>query len=254
MDDMSTASGGAPALEADAFVVDLDGFEGPLDLLLALARQQRVDLARISILALADQYLAYLRHARERNLEIAADYLVMAAWLAYLKSRLLLPAPPEDEPDANELAEELQRRLQHLEAIRRAAEALMARELLGRDRLARGRPEGIRIRHADRFAVGLAELLDAYRRIRRPERELRLVIVPPKVHTMDEALQRITGRLGGPAWQDLLAFLPQGPGEPLLGRSAIAASLAAGLELARSGQAELRQSVPFGAIQIRKRP
>lgn len=238
----------------EPFVVDLDGFEGPLDLLLALARQQRVDLAKISILALADQYLAYLQRARERDLEIAADYLVMAAWLAYLKSRLLLPAPPEDEPDPAELAEELQRRLRHLEAIRRAVETLDARELLGRERLARGAPEGIRVRHADSLDVGLVELIEAYRRIRRPVCELRLVIVPPRVHTMDEALQRITERLGSPAWHDLLAFLPPELGEPLLRRSAIAASLAAGLELARTGGAELRQASPFGPIQIRKRP
>lgn len=237
-----------------AFVVDLDGFEGPLDLLLALARAQKVDLARISVLALADQYLAYLHRARALNLEIAADYLVMAAWLCYLKSRLLLPEPPADEPSAEELAEQLALRLRRLDAIRRAAERISARARLGRERLARGLPEGLRVRAEDRFEPSLHALLAAYRRLRRPAQEQPLVIRRLRLHSLDDALSRLARLLGGPDWQVLLAFLPEDLGDPLLRRSAVAASLAAGLELARTGAAELRQARPFGPIYIRRRP
>lgn len=244
-----------PEVAADAFVVDLDGFEGPIDLLLALARSHKVDLARISILALADQYLAFLERARVRNLDIAAEYLVMAAWLAFLKSRLLLPEPEaEDEEDAQELADALQRRLVLLDAIRKAAALLEARPRLGRERLARGMPEGVRVQHDDRFALGLFELVDAYRRTRPADRDAPLVIRPPRLHSLQQALRRITALLGGPDWQDLARFLPDDDGDPLFRRSALASSLVAGLELARDGQAEIRQAQPFGPVLIRRRP
>ena len=148
-----------------AFTVDLDGFEGPLDLLLELARRQKVDLARISVLALAEQYLRFIEAARKLRLELAADYLVMAAWLAFLKSRLLLPAPPRAaEPDASDLAEALARRLRNLEAIRKAAELLINRPRLGRDFFARGAPEPVAIARRSVYEANLYDLLSAYAR------------------------------------------------------------------------------------------
>ena len=147
----------------DAFIVDLDGFEGPIDLLLSLAREQKVDLAKISILALADQYLTFIEAARKLRIELAADYLVMAAWLAYLKSRLLLPeAPGDDEPSGAELAEALASRLRRLAAIRRVAEELLTRPRLGHERFPRGCPEGLAVRQRNRFRLTLHELLEAY--------------------------------------------------------------------------------------------
>src|SRR5688572_31898555 len=179
MSPSSDSSGAYPA-SAD-FVVDLEGFEGPIDLLLSLARAQKVDLAKISILALAEQYHAYVERARELKLELAADYLVMAAWLAYLKSRLLLPeAPGDDEPSGAELAEALALRLRRLAAIRRAAQELLMRPRLGHERFARGCPEGIAVRYRSRFRLSLHELLQAYvdQRLRAAEQRLTIVAAP----------------------------------------------------------------------------
>jgi segregation and condensation protein A len=246
-------SSSAPAAGA-GFVLDLDGFEGPIDLLLSLAREQKVDLARISILALAEQYLAYIQRARELKLELAADYLVMAAWLAYLKSRLLLPQTPEDdEPSGAELAEALAARLRHLAAIRRAADELMTRSRLGHQRFPRGCPEGLAVRHRSRFRLSLHELLEAYvdQRLRRAEPRLTLVAAP--VFRVEDALKRLAGLLGGPEWQNLLAYLPRGLSDERLRRSAIAAHLGACLELARDGVIELNQAAPFGPIYIRRK-
>jgi segregation and condensation protein A len=170
-----------PVPEGAGFVVDLDGFEGPIDLLLSLAREQKVDLAKISILALAEQYLAYIQQARDLKLELAADYLVMAAWLAYLKSRLLLPETPgDDEPSGAELAEALACRLRRLAAIRRAADELMTRPRLGHERFARGCPEGLAVRHKSRYRLALHELLEAYadQRVRRTAPRLTLTAAP----------------------------------------------------------------------------
>jgi segregation and condensation protein A len=242
------AAGGAD------FVVDLEGFEGPIDLLLSLAREQKVDLAKISILALAEQYLAYVQRARDLKLELAADYLVMAAWLAYLKSRLLLPeAPDDDEPSGAELAEALALRLRHLAAVRRAAEELLARPRLGHKRWPRGCPEGIAVRHKSRFRLALHELLQAYvdQRLRTSEQTLTLVRAP--VFRVEDALRRLSGMLGGPDWHNLLVYLPPGLGNELLRRSALAAHLGACLELARDGVIELSQAAPFGPIYIRRR-
>jgi segregation and condensation protein A len=237
-----------------AFIVDLDGFEGPIDLLLALAREQKVDLAKISILALADQYLAYIQEARDLRLEVAADYLVMAAWLAYLKSRLLLPqAPADDEPSAAELAEALAWRLRRLDAIRRAADELFARARLGHERFARGRPDGLRVRRTSRFRLPLHELLQAYVDQRLRTREQKLILVAPPVYRVEDALRRLSRALGGTDWRNLLAYLPPELQDEGLRRSAIAAHFAASLELARDGVIELSQASPFGPIYIRRR-
>jgi segregation and condensation protein A len=245
---------GAPAAAGAEFVVDLEGFEGPIDLLLSLAREQKVDLAKISILALAEQYLAYVQRARDLKLELAADYLVMAAWLAYLKSRLLLPeAPGDDEPSGAELAEALALRLRRLAAIRRAAEELLTRPRLGHERWPRGCPEGIAVRHKSRFRLALHELLQAYvdQRLRTTEQKLTLVRAP--VFRVEDAIRRLTRMLGGPDWQSLLIYLPPGLSDELLRRSALAAHLGACLELARDGVIELSQAAPFGPIYVRRK-
>jgi segregation and condensation protein A len=235
------------------FIVDLDGFEGPIDLLLALAREQKVDLARISILALAEQYLAYIQRARELKLEVAADYLVTAAWLAYLKSRLLLPAPLDDEPGAEELAENLALRLRRLDAIRRAAEDLLARARLGQERFPHGQPEGLIIERRSRYRLALHELLEAYVEQRLRSREHRLVLERAPVMRVEDAIRRLCELLGGPEWQNLLSFLPPDLEGDRQRRGAIAASLAASLELARQGRIELSQAGAFGPVYLRRK-
>jgi segregation and condensation protein A len=237
-----------------ALVLDLDGYEGPIDLLLALAREQKVDLARISILQLADQYLAFIAARRRLSLEIAADYLVMAAWLAYLKSRLLLPDPPADEtePSAAELAEALAHRLRLLEAMQRAGATLMARPQLGRDVFARGAPEGLGTIDQNVFELSLYELLKAYGDSHRRQHGQVLTILPTAYQSLSDALQHLAQFIGHvPEWRDLLAFLPEELGGGALRRSALAATFAATLELARSGQIELRQDRLFGPLYLR---
>ena len=194
----------------DALVVTLDGFEGPLDVLLALARTQKVDLAKISVLALADQYLLFIAEARKLRLELAADYLVMAAWLAYLKSRLLLPQPPEDdEPSATELAAVLEHRLRLLAAIQTAGGRLMARPRLGHDVFERGMPEELAVIAVPVYELGLYELLRAYGENRRRAVEAVLAIEPSAFHSVDEALKRLSSFLGQvPDWRELTSFLP----------------------------------------------
>lgn len=242
------------AASRDGFVVDLDGFEGPVDLLLALAREQKVDLAKISILALAEQYLAYIERAQHLELDIAADYLVTAAWLAYLKSRLLLPQPSDDdEPSGEELAEALAWRLRRLDAIRRAAEELFARPRLGHERFVHGQPEGLRVRRKSRFRVSLQELLRAYVEHRLKASDQTLTLGPTPVVRVEDALKRLTRMLGGPDWQNLLSFLPSGVGDDRVQRSALASHLAASLELARAGMIEVSQASAFGPIYLRRR-
>ncbi len=244
-----------PAAESDRFVVDLAGFEGPLDVLLELARRQKVDLKQISILALADQYLAFIAEARHVRLDIAADYLVMAAWLAYLKSRLLLPpAERGDEPSAEAMAEALALRLRQLEAMREAADSLMALPRLGREVFARGAPEGVPVERAVRFDASLFELLSAYaEQKRKREAHASLRISPPKVITIEEAMMRLRRLLPEvPEWETLWRFLPGGLGDPALERSAMASILVASLELARQGTLQLRQLAPFGPIYVRR--
>lgn len=238
----------------DAFVVDLEGFEGPLDLLLGLARQQKVDLRGISILALAEQYLNFVAEARRLRLEIAADYLVMAAWLAYLKSRLLLPETGEDEePSGEELAQRLQFQLERLQAMREVVDQLLARERLGLDVFPRGMPEGIRVIRDSLWECSLYELLRAYADQSARGSVTTLHLTPPKAFTMEEALRRLEAMLGHlPDWASLESFLPGELATAFERRSAVASTVAASLELTRSGRLQLRQNKPFGPIFVKK--
>lgn len=237
----------------NAFVVDLDGFEGPLDLLLDLARAQKVDLARISILALVEQYLAYLEAARVRELAVAAEYLVMAAWLAFMKSQLLLPKEEREAEDAEAMAEALAARLRKLDAIRNAVAWLELRPLLGEARLGRGSPEAAPVRHDDHWRADLAGLLESYARIMARRRRQSIRLVPRKAMSVEAALDRLARLLTGHDWQDLASFLPPGLDGGFLGRSAMAASLVASLELAKRGTIELEQERAFAPIRIRRR-
>ena len=246
----------APARETPAspFVVDIDGFEGPIDMLLALAREQKVDLAHISILQLADQYLAFIVEIRRADLELAADYLVMAAWLAYLKSRLLLPdLGEEDEPTGEEMAAALAFQLQRLEAMREAGTRLMAGSRLGREFFARGAPEAFAARTKTVLEATLYDLLKAYgeQKLRRADKVLH--IDSWELYTIDEALQRLRRLLGNtPKWTVLSHFLPPALGDRMAVRSALATTFAATLEMALEGTLKLRQSAPFGPIYLRR--
>lgn len=252
MVDSSFEDEARPAAD-EALVVDLDGYEGPLDALLSLARQQKVDLAHISILDLAEQYLAFIENARHLRLEIAADYLVMAAWLAYLKSRLLLPeSEGGKEPSGAEMAARLAFQLRRLEAMREAAERLMARDRLGRDVFRRGAPEGIRLIRSSVYEASLFELLRAYADHRRRGEVGRLAIEPLALFTVEDAILRVTRLLGGmPEWKKLERFLPESIVDDHHRRSALASTLAASLELTRSGAVSMRQDAPFGPIHLR---
>lgn len=237
-------------------LLTLDGFEGPIDMLLALAREQKVDLTRISILELADQYLGFVARARALDLGLAADYLVMAAWLAWLKSRLLLPdaSGEEEEPSPAELAEALRLRLRRLEAMREAGDRLMARPRLGVDLFARGAPESLADLPRPVYEATLYDLLRAYadHRLRRDNATLR--IAPTRLLSVEAAVERLRRMLGGaPGWRTLSAFLPAAAGGPLAARSAIASTFVAGLHLAKEGRAELRQDGAFGPIWLRPR-
>ncbi len=241
---------------AEALIVDVAGFEGPLDLMLALARSQKLDLREISVLALAEQYLAFIARARSLRLELAADYLVMAAWLAWLKSRLLLPDPADTGPSGAELAERLALQLARLEAMREAAARLMARDRLGREIFARGLPEGIAVHRRVRVSATLLELLEAYARIRTRDAFRPYALDRDAVFTMEQALEHLRGLVGHAAdWAALEAFLPEGWSDgPGRRRSATAATFAAALELAREGHIEIRQREGFAPIQIRRKP
>ncbi|MEO1274365.1 MAG: ScpA family protein [Pseudomonadota bacterium] len=241
---------------AEALVVDVDGFEGPLDLLLTLSRTQKVDLRRISVLALAQQYLAFVEEAKRLRIELAADYLVMAAWLAFLKSRLLLPPDPEDTGSSGEdLAADLAFQLERLEAMRRVAAELMARDRLGRDVFARGEPEAVRDTKTVRYSATLIELLQAYARIKTKDAFLPLHLSRSPVLTMEEALDRLRGLIGDAiTWQEIEAFLPDGwRQDPSRRRSALAATFAASLELVKAGRAEIRQEGTFAPLSLRLR-
>ncbi len=238
---------------ADRLLLDIDGYEGPIDILLTLARDQKVDLARISILALADQYLEFIARARDLRLEIAADYLVMAAWLAYLKSRLLLPdLAQEDEPSGAEMAALLAFQLQRLEAMKEAGARLMERPRLGRDFCARGAPEPLEIATRPVFDVTLYDILRAYADQHGRRQASTLYIAPTELYAIEEAIRRLRGVLGDiPDWTVLSKFLPENFTEGLLSRSAIASTFVASLELARSGRIELRQAGAYAPIYIR---
>ncbi len=245
-----------PANEAHtdegALYLELDGWEGPLDLLLDLARRQKVDLRQISILALVDQYLTYIDKAGELRLELAADYLVMAAWLAYLKSSLLLPKEEQDEPSAEELALKLQLRLQRLGAMREAAARLMARDRIARDVFLRGTPEGLRIERKTNWKCDQFALIDAYGSVKARTAPAVHMVRERPVMTLDSAIDRVSAMLGVTLdWMELRDFLPP-HAEPRLRRSALASSFVAALELARIGKAELTQDAPFGPLHLRR--
>ena len=237
--------------EADRLTLDLDGWEGPLDLLLTLARSQKVDLAKISILALVEQYLVFIHDAKRLKLEIAADYLVMAAWLAYLKSCLLLPRDEEADPSPEELAMRLQLRLQRLSAMREAGARLIARDRLGRDVFLRGAPEGLRVIRKSFWQADLYDLISAYGSVRaRTEPAVHIVGRRP-VMTLEEALLRVERLLGtNIEWTRIEAFLPETQdGE--FRKSALASSFVAALELARQGRVEIRQEAAFAPLFVR---
>lgn len=244
-------------LASEALVVDVDGYEGPLDLLLDMARGQKVDLRHISILQLAQQYLAFVEQAKTLRIELAADYLVMAAWLAFLKSRLLLPPDPDDPaPSGEDLAAHLAFQLERLQAMREAAARLMARDQKGRDFFVRGIPEDVTRLRTLRYTATLLDLMQAYARTRTRDEFRPYAFDRTNVYTMEAALDRLRGLIGFAGdWTDLASYLPEGwLADPGRRRSATAATFAATLELAKQGQIELKQTETFAPIAIRRRP
>jgi segregation and condensation protein A len=251
-EDWSVAPVSSPA--EPSLVIDVEGFEGPLDLLLTLARNQKVDLAKISILALAEQYLAFIERLRQLRLELAADYLVMAAWLAYLKSRLLIPEVKgdDDEPTAEELAEILAFRLRRLEAMREAAGKLINRDRLGRDVFARGAPEPVDVARLDRWDATLYDLLAAYAVQRQREIVTSVHVRRRTVWGLADAreiLERLLGRIVD--WAPVETFLAPYMTTPDMRPTVRASAFSAALELVREGRLELRQSGPFRPLYIR---
>ena len=236
---------------ADRLTLDIDGWEGPLDLLLTLARTQRVDLAKISILALVEQYLAFIHDAKKLKLEIAADYLVMAAWLAYLKSCLLLPRDAEADPSPEELAMRLQLRLQRLSAMREAGARLLGRDRIGRDVFLRGAPEGLKVIRKAAWQADLYDLISAYGFVRARSEPAMHIVARRAVMTLEEALHRVERLVGTRLdWTLLEAFLPSTQ-DPEYRRSALASSFVAALELARLGKVEIGQDEPFAPLYVR---
>ncbi len=253
---LTSALDGDRASSDPQLMVDVDGFEGPLDLLLTLARTQKVDLARISILALVEQYLAFVTEARRMRLELAADYLVMAAWLAYLKSRLLLPEQKdEDEPTGEELAAALAFRLQRLEAMRDVSARLMARSRLGRDFFARGMPETTSVERRSVWSATLYELLSAYATQRQRNSVTSVRVLRRNVWSLQEArdlLMRLVGRIG--EWAPINSYLKDYLYDDEDWATIVASTFSASLEMVREGQVEIRQSEPFAPVYIRSRP
>ncbi len=237
-----------------AFVLDLEGYEGPIDALLQLARDQKVDLTHISILALADQYLEFVSRARRLRLDLAADYLVMAAWLAYLKSRLLLPGPTQDdEPSGAELAAALKFQLQRLQAMQDAGGRLMALPHLGRDIFPRGEPAPLRVVTSTTYDVSLYDLLKAYGQSRTSIPVASLRIDPDDLFSVDDAFRRLSGLLGtATEWCMLMSLLPEDLRGGLVWRSALASTLAAALEMTRQGNLEIRQDGAFEPIYVKR--
>lgn len=241
-----------PVREEEALNLSLDGWEGPLDLLLNLARSQKVDLKQISILELTEQYLAFIENARALKLEIAADYLVMAAWLAYLKSCLLLPKDPEADPSPEELALRLQMRLQRLDAMREAGARLIGRDRLGRDVFVREAPEGLRVLKKALWQANAFDLYAAYGRVRARTQPAMHVVAHRAVMTLEDAIQRVATMLGQAVeWTTLEAFLPA-TSDPAFRKSALASSFVAALELARQGRLMIEQEDAFADIMVKK--
>ncbi len=253
-DDGDWAGPGAAQSEDAALYLELDNWEGPLDLLLDLARRQKVDLKAISILALVDQYIAYIEQAEALKLELAADYLVMAAWLAYLKSALLLPKDEQEDPSPEELALRLQLRLARLAAMREAAARLMGRDRLGRDVFRRGAPEGLRTDRKTLWQCDWFSLVQAYGQVNARTAPVVHMVRERPVMTLESALDRVSAMLGVTVeWMEIRQFLPP-HAEPRLRKSALASSFVAALELARLGRAELAQDEAFGPLRLRRVP
>jgi len=244
------------ASPAEALIVDVAGFEGPLDLLLALARTHKVNIAKISILALVEQYLAYITEAQRLRIEIAADYLVMAAWLAYLKSRLLLPRDEsaENEPSAEEMAARLAFRLMRLDAMRKSMAELMTRKRLGRDVFPRGMPEGVKAVRETAWTAEIYDLLKAYSELRRRTVKITHVVKARTVWSIKDARERLEKLIGQGVgdWVDLDQYLGKFLAAADEGRTVVASSFGASLEMAREGLIELRQDAPFAPIYMRK--
>jgi segregation and condensation protein A len=255
-DDFETTISPDLASDEKALIVDVEGFEGPLDLLLTLARQQKVDLAKISVLALAEQYLAFIEEARRIRLELAADYLVMAAWLAYLKSRLLIPVADGDVgPSAEDMATALALRLKRLEAIRVAADLLTGRPQLGRDVFGRGAPEPIADIKRPEWTATLYDLLTAYSQQRQKSALARVRMVPRNVWSLADARQALERLVGATEdWGRLDQFLVSYLVEPAMRATVLASSFATVLEMVREGALELQQTGAFAPIFLRKRP
>jgi segregation and condensation protein A len=246
---------GAPETDVEALIVNLDGYAGPLDVLLELARAQRVDLRKISMVALVDQYLAFVEEAKRRSLELAADYLVMASWLAFLKSKLLIPvvAANDGEPTADEMAARLAFQLQRLEAMRKAAEAMLRLPQLGTDFFPCGAPAGVRVLKTPLWQADFIDLLRAYTRQRIGNVERSYRIDPPKVFSIEEARARIERMLGSiPEWTELRNLAPR-PSAEAPAASIVASSFNAALEFAKDGRIEIRQLGAFEPIYIRRR-
>lgn len=255
-DEMGPIESVADRLTAEALIVDVDGFEGPLDLLLTLGRTQKVDLRKISVLELAEQYLAFVERAKALRLELAADYLVMAAWLAFLKSRLLLPPDPTEEgPSGEDLAAHLAFQLERLQAMREASAKLMARDQLGRDFFARGIPEDVtRIRKVE-YTATLLDLMQGYARIRTKDEFRPYAFDRDALFTLEQALDRMRGLIGfAGTWTDIASYLPDGfTADPQRRRSATASTFAAALELTKEGKVELRQTEVFAPLELRRK-
>ena len=238
---------------SSTFVVDIDGFEGPIDVLLTLARDQKVDISQISIVQLADQYLEFVSQTRRHNIEIAADYLVMAAWLAYLKSRLLLPdLDAEGEPSGEEMAKALSFQLKRLEAVQDAGAHLMARNQLGKVFFGRGVPEKFKLSHSSIFEVSLYDLLKAYSSVSNRKGNETLNFKAWDLFNVDDALEHLNQVVGKiPDWQTLVDFLPDNLKSGIIYRSAVASTFVASLEMVREGKLKIRQDDFFGPIYLR---
>jgi len=246
----------AERVASEALIIDVDGFEGPLDLLLTLSRNQKVDLRKISVLELAHQYLAFVEKAKALRLELAADYLVMAAWLAFLKSRLLLPPDQSEEgPSGEELAAHLAFQLERLQAMRDSAARLMGRDQLGRDFFARGQIEVVERVKRVTYTATLLDLMQGYARLRTRDDFRPFVMDRDSVFTMEQALERMRDLIGYRGeWTDIVSWLPDGwENDPVKRRSATAATFAASLELVKEGHLDIRQSESFAPIELRKR-
>lgn len=246
----------------DRLLLDIDGYEGPIDVLLELSRNQKVDLAKISILQLVRQYLSFIDRAKQRNLELAAEYLVMAAWLAYLKSRLFLPKDESsEEPSAEDIAQALQFQLLRLEAMQKAAEKLRELPQLGQEVFARGQPEGLETNVVTRWNVSLYDMIKAYGDIERRKENSTYDLPEFKLMSADNAMSRLTKMLGNlpkkgvkSVWATLQSFIPDDSEDTLYARSSLASTFTAGLELAKQGKLEFRQDGLFRPIYMRAMP